>query len=97
MAPEDAGTRLNCSTDLTAFALAGLLVSGALLVIIGLVSGWPGGLISFGMLFVLGLLFLFGRELAKDEARFLLDFLRQTLEARDVPPKPLGLPPPNSA
>jgi hypothetical protein len=52
---------------------------------------WPFLVVPPGMLLFGYLLIRFGRYLARDEAGFLSDFLRQTLEARELP---AGSPPP---
>ena len=89
------GTRLHCRVGLHPFVTAFLIVwiggvlIGCVAMIASLVSGaipanrWPQAAIPFLMLAGGVALLKVGQFLSRDEADFLVDFLRRTLDARE--------------
>jgi len=88
-------TRLHCRVGLHPFVTAflavwiGVVLIGCIAMIVSLASGaipanqWPQAAIPFLMLAGGFAILKVGQYLSRDEADFLVDFLRKTLEARD--------------
>ncbi len=88
-------TRLHCRVGLHPFVIAflavwiGFVLIGCMAMIVPLATGaipanrWPQAAIPFLMLAGGVALLKVGQYLSRDEAEFLVDFLRKTLEARD--------------
>jgi hypothetical protein len=89
------GTRLRCRVGLHPFVTVfltiwiGIVLVGCIWMIVSLVSGavpanrWPQAAIPFLMLAGGVALLKVGQFLSRDEADFLIDFLRKTVDARD--------------
>ena len=89
------GTRVHCRVGLHPFVTAfltvwiGIVLIGCIWMIASLVSGaipanrWPQAAIPFLMLAGGVALLKVGQFLSRDEADFLVDFLRKTIDARD--------------
>jgi hypothetical protein len=98
MIDDNGGTRLHCRIGLHPFVLVflafwfGVVLIGCGMVSVQTVSAlargaplvglWPGAAIPFLMLAAAAALVLFGRHLGRGEPGFLIDVVRQTLDAR---------------